>query len=374
MVWGPCRLRRVTTLALLPAAAALLWFGSPYLRERVEHVAIEYKEYQETNRPTSTGQRLTYWKDSFSWIREAPIVGHGTGSVNELFERTAESIDDIAVIRGMHGDSPNHEPSLLLMNCGEARLIRPSLGSWLLYGLGSENQDLPGFVVISPAQPAQGAPLWGSSFLPAALQGTLVQDLKRPIAHLAELRAGSPEHPPLSAASAARAVSAVRGLHRFAAREGIVALDVSREVKPPAPPKRLPKALDVEQVTRLLAVPGSVRDVALLEVLYGTGARISEGVRQSFWLQGMMAGFPASYLCIKAFSETDFTSDLKKFDVPTLVLHGDDDQIVPIGASALLSSKLIKNAVLKIYKGAPHGLCTTLKDAVNEELFGFLRG
>jgi integrase/recombinase XerD len=96
--------------------------------------------------------------------------------------------------------------------------------------------------------------------------------------HLAELRAGSPEHPALSAASAARAVSAVRGLHRFAAREGIVAHDVSREVKPPAPPKRLPKALDVDQVTRLLAVPGSLRDTALLEFLYGTGARISEAV------------------------------------------------------------------------------------------------
>jgi integrase/recombinase XerD len=96
--------------------------------------------------------------------------------------------------------------------------------------------------------------------------------------HLAELRAGSPEHPALSAASAARAVSAVRGLHRFAAREGIVAHDVSREVKPPAPPKRLPKALDVDQVGRLLAVPGSLRDTALLEFLYGTGARISEAV------------------------------------------------------------------------------------------------
>jgi integrase/recombinase XerD len=96
--------------------------------------------------------------------------------------------------------------------------------------------------------------------------------------HLAELRAGSPEHPPLSAASAARAVSAVRGLHRFAAREGLVAHDVSREVKPPAPPKRLPKALDIDQVTRLLAVPSSPRDKALLEFLYGTGARISEAV------------------------------------------------------------------------------------------------
>jgi non-heme chloroperoxidase len=102
-------------------------------------------------------------------------------------------------------------------------------------------------------------------------------------------------------------------------------------------------------------------------------AKISEGVRQDFWRQGMMAGFPASYFCIKAFSETDTTEDLKKFDVPTLVLHGDDDQIVPIAASALLSSKLIKNAQLKVYKGAPHGMCTTLKDRVNEELLGFLR-
>jgi len=90
--------------------------------------------------------------------------------------------------------------------------------------------------------------------------------------------------------------------------------------------------------------------------LYGynrPGAKISEGVRESFWLQGMMAGFPASYFCIKAFSETDQTEDLKKFDVPTLILHGDDDQIVPIGASAMLSLKLIEDAALKTYKGAP---------------------
>jgi non-heme chloroperoxidase len=103
------------------------------------------------------------------------------------------------------------------------------------------------------------------------------------------------------------------------------------------------------------------------------GAKISEGVRRSFWLQGMMAGFPASYLCIKAFSETDLTEDLKRFDVPTLILHGDDDQIVPIGASAMLSSKLIKNAILKVYKGAPHGMCTTLKDQVNAELLAFIQ-
>jgi non-heme chloroperoxidase len=103
-------------------------------------------------------------------------------------------------------------------------------------------------------------------------------------------------------------------------------------------------------------------------------AKISEGVRESFWLQGMMAGFPAAYFCVKAFSETDLTDDLKKIDVPTLVLHGDDDQIVPIGASALLSSKIVKNAILKIYPGAPHGLCTTHKDQVNDDLLAFIKG
>ena len=103
------------------------------------------------------------------------------------------------------------------------------------------------------------------------------------------------------------------------------------------------------------------------------GAKISEGVRESFWLQGMMAGFPASYFCIKAFSETDQTEDLKKFDVPTLIMHGDEDQIVPIGASAMLSSKIVKGAVLKVYKGAPHGMCTTLKHQVNEELLAFVK-
>jgi non-heme chloroperoxidase len=103
------------------------------------------------------------------------------------------------------------------------------------------------------------------------------------------------------------------------------------------------------------------------------GARISEGVRESFWLQGMMAGFPASYFCIKAFSETDLTEDLKKFDKPTLILHGDDDQIVPIGAAAMQSSKIVKNAKLKVYPGAPHGMCTTLKDKVNEDLLEFIK-
>jgi len=103
------------------------------------------------------------------------------------------------------------------------------------------------------------------------------------------------------------------------------------------------------------------------------GAKVSEGVRESFWLQGMMAGFPAAYFCIKAFSETDQTQDLKKFDVPTLILHGDDDQIVPIADAAMLSVKLIAEAELKVYPGAPHGMCTTLKDKVNDDLLRFAR-
>jgi len=105
-----------------------------------------------------------------------------------------------------------------------------------------------------------------------------------------------------------------------------------------------------------------------------SGAKVSEGVRESFWLQGMMAGMPASYFCIKAFSETDLTEDLRKIDVPTLILHGDDDQIVPIADSALLSAKIVKGATLKVYKGAPHGMCTTLKEQVNEELLAFIKG
>jgi non-heme chloroperoxidase len=102
------------------------------------------------------------------------------------------------------------------------------------------------------------------------------------------------------------------------------------------------------------------------------GAKISEGVRESFWLQGMMAGSPAAYFCIKAFSETDQTDDLTKIDVPTLIIQGDDDQIVPFENSGHLQAKLIKSATLKVYKGAPHGLCTTHKDRVNEELLAFL--
>jgi non-heme chloroperoxidase len=103
------------------------------------------------------------------------------------------------------------------------------------------------------------------------------------------------------------------------------------------------------------------------------GAKISQGVRDSFWLQGMLCGFPAAYECIKAFSETDFTEDLKKFDVPTLILHGDDDQIVPIVAAGLLSSKIVKGATLKVYPGFPHGMCTTQKDIINSDLLAFFK-
>jgi non-heme chloroperoxidase len=102
-------------------------------------------------------------------------------------------------------------------------------------------------------------------------------------------------------------------------------------------------------------------------------AKTSEGVRESFWLQGMMAGFPAAYFCIKAFSETDQTEDLKRMDIPTLVIQGDDDQIVPFANAGALQAKLIPNAKLKVYKGAPHGLCTTMKDQVNEDLLAFIR-
>jgi len=103
------------------------------------------------------------------------------------------------------------------------------------------------------------------------------------------------------------------------------------------------------------------------------GAKVSQGVRDAFWLQGMQAGFKGAVDCIKAFSETDFTEDLKRIDVPTLILHGDDDQIVPIGASALLSAKLVKGSTLKVYPGLPHGMCTVNKDQINRDLLAFLK-
>lgn len=103
------------------------------------------------------------------------------------------------------------------------------------------------------------------------------------------------------------------------------------------------------------------------------GSKVSQGLRDSFWLQGILAGHKAVYDCIKQFSETDFTEDLKKVDVPTLVMHGDDDQIVPIADSSMLTVKLVKHAKLKVIPGAPHGMCSTHKDVVNQELLAFLK-
>jgi len=103
------------------------------------------------------------------------------------------------------------------------------------------------------------------------------------------------------------------------------------------------------------------------------GAKVSQGILDQFWSWSMQSGLKNAYESIKAFSETDFTEDLEKFDVPTLVLHGDDDQIVPIGASAMRSSKLIKGATLKVYPGAPHGMCSALKDQVNTERLAFFK-
>ena len=103
------------------------------------------------------------------------------------------------------------------------------------------------------------------------------------------------------------------------------------------------------------------------------GAKISEGIREHWWLQGMLGGVKPHYDCIKAFSETDFTEDLKKFDVPTLIMHGDDDQIVPIGASALMAAKLVSNATLKVYPGYSHGMCATHPEQINADLLAFFQ-
>jgi non-heme chloroperoxidase len=140
-----------------------------------------------------------------------------------------------------------------------------------------------------------------------------------------------------------------------------------------------PAGLPIEAFDQLRAAVQSDRAQFFRDLnapFYGAnraGSKVSQGLRESFWLQGMLAGLPACYDCIKAFSETDFTEDLKKFDVPTLVLHGDDDQIVPIVAAGLLSSKMIKGATLKVYPGAPHGMCSTLKDQINADLLSFFQ-
>jgi non-heme chloroperoxidase len=146
-------------------------------------------------------------------------------------------------------------------------------------------------------------------------------------------------------------------------------------VKTPANPAGLPiEAFDALRASVLADRSQFFEDLSAPFYGYNRpGVKVSQGVRDSFWMQGMLCGHNAAYDCIKVFSETDFTEDLKKFDVPTLILHGDDDQIVPIGAAALLSSKLVKGATLKVYPGAPHGMCTTLKDKVNEDLLAFFK-
>ena len=120
--------------------------------------------------------------------------------------------------------------------------------------------------------------------------------------------------------------------------------------------------------------PQFYRDITLPFYGYNRpGAKISEGIRGHWWYQGMMGGMKAHYDCIKAFSETDFTEDLKEIEVPTLVMHGDDDQIVPIGASGLMSAKIVKNATLKVYPGYPHGMSTTHADQINADLLAYFR-
>jgi len=147
-------------------------------------------------------------------------------------------------------------------------------------------------------------------------------------------------------------------------------------VKTPSNPNGLPiETFDQMRAALIADRSQFFKDLSLPFYGYNRpGAHISEGVRDAFWHQGMMAGFPAAYFCVKAFSETDFTEDLKKIDVPTLIIQGDDDQIVPINDSSMLSAKIIKKAVMKVYKGAPHGLCTTHKNQVNEDLLAFFTG
>lgn len=146
-------------------------------------------------------------------------------------------------------------------------------------------------------------------------------------------------------------------------------------LKTPANPGGLPMET-FDQIRKAVQSDRSQFFKDLSEPFYGAnraGAKVSQGLRDSFWLQGMLCGMKGAYDCIKAFSETDFTEDLKKIDVPTLILHGDDDQIVPIADSALLSAKLVKGATLKIIPGGPHGMCSTLKDQINADLLTFFQ-
>lgn len=146
-------------------------------------------------------------------------------------------------------------------------------------------------------------------------------------------------------------------------------------MKTKANPGGLPKEV-FDQIRKNVLADRSQFFKDLAQPFYGAnkkGAKVSQGLMDSFWIQGMQGGFNAIYDCIKAFSETDFNKDLKKVDVPTLILHGDADQIVPIEDSALLTHQLIKNSQLKVYKGASHGMCSTLKDKVNKDLLEFFK-
>jgi non-heme chloroperoxidase len=146
-------------------------------------------------------------------------------------------------------------------------------------------------------------------------------------------------------------------------------------VKTPANPGGLPIEV-FDQLRSALAAnrPQFYQDITLPFYGYNrTGAKISEGIREHWWLQGMMGGMKPHYDCIKAFSETDFTADLKKIDVPTLILHGEDDQIVPIDASGRASAKIVKGATLKVYPGYPHGMPTTHADQINADLLAFFK-
>lgn len=159
--------------------------------------------------------------------------------------------------------------------------------------------------------------------------------------------------------------------------------------------KRVSKAVLISAVPPLLVKPGGLpiaefdqlRAAILADraqfwkefgvMFYGAnrpGAKVSQGLLESFWLQAMLGGHKAIYECVKAFSETDFTEDIKRFDVPTLVLHGDDDQVVPIGITGLITAKIVKGATLKVVPGAPHGMCSTLKNQVNADLLAFFKG
>jgi len=144
--------------------------------------------------------------------------------------------------------------------------------------------------------------------------------------------------------------------------------------------KNNPDGLDIsvfDDIRRGVLADRSQYYKDLSAAFYGAnrpGAKVSQGVRDAFWLMAMQVSLKAAHDCVKVFSETDLTEDLKKIDVPTLIIHGDDDQIVPIGGAALLSSKIVKDATLKVYKGAPHGLTATHKDQVHEDMLSFLKG